>query len=164
MRYRRGFFFTTDVMLCIIVLVIGFVLVWSSFTEEPPKEQPYFLAEDVSSIMATTTNADVLDKIMSLVEDGSVVNFEYTLFEQIGDFYVQGKYDIAFQYTKRLAENILPPQYSIAILFENYTIYNQTRTVSQNQSAFLLSSKRMVVIVSNASELLGPYTGEVRVW
>jgi len=160
----RGFFFTTDVLLCIIVLVIGFILVWSSFTEEPPKEQPYFLAEDVSTIMATTRNVDILDKIRPMVDDGTVTDLEHTMFEQIGEFYVKDDRGAAWNYTRRFAENILPSQYSIAVLFENVTVYNQTRGVSQEQSAFLLSSKRMVVVVVNESQLFGPFTGEVRVW
>src|SRR3989344_2741949 len=155
---KKGFFFTTDVVLCMIILVIGFLLVWSSFTEEPPKEQPYFLAEDVATIMATTKNADILDKITPLLDSGAVTDLEYTLFEQIGEFYVKADFANAYNYTKFFSANILPFQYSIAILFENVTIYNNTKFVQQNESDFLISSKRMVVIVANDSYLYGPYT------
>ncbi len=161
---RHGFIFTVDVMLCMIVLVIGFVLVWSSLTEEPPKEQPYFLADDVATIMATTINADILDKIDSFVERGAITNLEYTIFEQIGEFYVKNEMDDAFRYTKLFAQNILPPQYSIAILFENEAVYNKTKALPPEKAAFLISAKRMVVMVANESQLLGPYTAEVRVW
>ncbi len=164
MPHKRGFFFTVDVMLCVIVLSVGFILVWSFLTGEPPKEQPYFLADDIATIMASTKNVDILDKIGIMVDNGTITNLEYTIFEQIADFYISGRIETATDYTRIFAQNLLPPQYSMAVLLQNVTIYNNTRTVPQEKASFVISSKRMVVVVANQTELLGPFVAEVRVW
>jgi len=161
---KKAFFFTMDVVICIMILTIGFLLVWTSTSGEPPKEQPMFLANDIASLLSNTKNAD----IMGMITGGNVdyvKDPELTMFEQIGIFYVTGNSNRIEDYLDDTLKGILPDQYEMDIRFDDEVFYNSTPiTKTYNESGFLISAKRVIVVVTNKTKLHGPFVGEVRVW
>lgn len=168
---KKGFLFTLDIVLCVVIIALGFILAWSSLTAEPPKEQPYLLADSIASLMVDTKNYEVLDKlslgIKTEIENNH--NLDNSMWEQIGMFYLNGTPDAenwAEDYIGVLNKS-LPPQYAMAVIFDSKTLYNSTQNAlgdTETEAPFIISSKRLIVLVVNETELKGPYIGEVRVW
>ena len=167
---KKAFFFTMDVVLAVITLTVGFVLVWSSFTAEPVIEQPYFLAENVAAVMTGTTNAEVMDRFPpSSAVTLAITRIENTVFEQIAEFYADGQIGHAEVYAGVVLQDILPEQYSLRIIIHGgdiaRIIYTDEGPTGEDVSDFLISAKRIIIVVSpDQSDLLGPYIGEVQVW
>jgi len=165
---KKGFMFTLDILLCVVIIAIGFILAWSALTAEPPKEQPYLIADSVASLMVSTKNYEVMNKMKGGVL-GSLKNKydpETSMWEQIALFHINGD-----GYEENYIENALgasiPKQYAMAVVFDGDVVYNGTAGIlgrSPSESAFVVSSKRLIVVVTNETELEGPFIGEVRIW
>ncbi len=169
---KKGFLFTLDIVLCVIIIVVGFLLAWSSLSSEPPKEQPYLLADSIASLMVNTKNFEVMDKfnpsgaLREEIETNQ--DLENSMWEQIGIFYLEDpNHYLLNNYVGETLNKSLPPQYAMAVIFDGTTIYNatsETLSHTEEDAAFIVSSKRLVVLVVNETEIKGPYIGEVRIW
>ena len=169
---KKGFLFTLDIMLCVIIIVMGFLLAWSSLSTEPPKEQPYLLADSIASLMVDTKNYEILDKfnpsggLRDEIENNQ--DLENSMWEQIGIFYLEDpEHHLLDNYIGESLNKSLPPQYAMAVFFDGVQVYNSTLGAlghNQSEAPFLVISKRLIVLVMNDTILKGPYIGEVRVW
>ncbi len=157
-------------MLCVIIIVVGFLLAWSALTTEPPKEQPYLLADSIASLMVNTKNYEILDKLKGVRSEIELnYDFENSMWEQIGIMYLEGGPSMSYaeDYIRDTLNKSLPPQYAMHVLFDGTSMYNSTPGtlgLTQSKADFIVSSKRLIVIVINDTELKGPYIGEVRIW
>ena len=174
---KRGYFFTIDVLIALIIMVVGFIMIWSSLASRTLITQPYFLAQDMIDFLQSTKNKDVssLPYVAQLIADGNITDYELTVLEQMALFYylnnTPGEYygkkgKILENYTKAILENATPWQYSFSFSIGNYIIFNQTGISGrlQNESDSLISSKTIVSVVASKDELSPPYIAEVRVW
>ncbi|MCX8147237.1 MAG: hypothetical protein N3D84_02105 [Candidatus Woesearchaeota archaeon] len=173
MAKKRGYFFTLDVLIALIIIVIGFLAIWSSIAARSLITQPYFLAQDLLDFLQSTKNKDVssLPYVTKLIADGNITNYENTVLEQIGLFYYlnsiyHNKQDILYGYTKEILSNATPEQYSFEFLLNGSTIYTQQglSNKAQKDSDSLISAKTIVVVSISRDELPQTYIAEVRVW
>lgn len=180
---KRGYFFTIDVSIAMVIIVIGFLLIWSFYVTETKKVQPYFYARDAISLLSDTPVAAVTGTtpyIQGLARDGNITNLDNTLLEQIALSYIKdnGKLDMspcggppcktytAHNITRHVLQDVVPEQYGVEVLFNHTQLYpiNSSLYKWQNESDLLISAKKMVVVVLNKVNLSEPYIMEVRVW
>ncbi len=173
---KRGYFFTLDVLIALIVMVVGFMLIWSSMATKPQIIQPYFLAQDLIDFMSSTTVADVtsISYVTGLVDNGniSVSQLETTILEQIAFFnYINqtsgGMKDAVLRnFTKVILENATPGQYSFEFILDERTMYYQQNPFNdiQDESDSLASAKTIISVVVDKNTISEPIVAEVRVW
>jgi len=167
---KRGFFFTLDVAISLMVLITGFVLVFSILVEETAKEQPYFIAEDSITFLSNTRVGEVSgnEVVSKMVKSGliSIGDYDKTLLEEITYFYVNGDVDNAREFTRVVFENVTPFQYSVNFTIDREGMYNfssQFGTTPENASV-LIASRRLVLVILDDLSLSGPHIAEVQVW
>ncbi len=175
---KRGYFFTLDVLIALIVIVVGFILIWSSMASRTHIVQPYFLSQDTLDLLASSTVADVssLDYVKKLREDGNITLQQYdnTLLEQMALYYHQNETGsrpndyVLKNFTRVILTNATPEQYSLELRLDNKTLYYQQNPFNkpQDDSGALVSSKTVVSVVIQGDEISisEPYIAEVRVW
>jgi hypothetical protein len=188
---KRGFFFTIDVFIAMIVIVVGFMLIWSSMASRTLVTQPYFLSKDTLDFMSASTNADVsnIDFVNKLVLDNKITDLKLTLAEQIAFFYYKTTLtpaqsdpltlndSILRNFTRHILENSTPEQYSLEVIIHDSEIVpevNKSLFIQQNpmnkgpnESDSLVSSKTIVSVVVMDGDIFtisSPYVLEVRVW
>lgn len=170
---KRGYFFTVDVTIAMIIIVIGFLLVWSFYISETRKIQPYFYSQDIIDYLSTNTLASVSGTtpyVNKLIKDGNITTLDNTLLEQIALFYMNREagwqLHLAENLTRNSLVNILPEQYGADILLNRTVLYSKSSNYTSiaNESDVLISAKKMVVVVFNKVNLSDPYMMEVRVW
>ncbi|MFC1730260.1 hypothetical protein ACFL6I_07965 [candidate division KSB1 bacterium] len=176
---KRGYFFTLDVSIAMIIVVVGFLLIWSFYITETKKEQPYFYAQDVIDVLSSTQIAGVAgtnNYIQQLVMDGNITHFDNTILEEIALLYMREsvlscmwagcKPHLAENLTRSVVGEIVPNQYSLEVIINNERLYwlNSSAGTLQDDSDILISAKKMVVVVHNKVNLSEPYLAEVRVW
>jgi hypothetical protein len=171
---KKGYFFTLDVAIAMVIIVIGFLLIWSFYTFQVKKTQPYFYAQDILDFMSSTSISAVsgsIPYVQDLIFDKNITNFDVTLLEQVAIFYMAEPDRPAPSYlpqnfTRHMLQGTVPEQYSMQLIFNNTPIYtmNGSANVAQNESSTLISAKKMVVVVVGQTNLSDPYMMEVRVW
>ncbi|MCX6707376.1 MAG: hypothetical protein NT001_04530 [Candidatus Woesearchaeota archaeon] len=189
---KRGFFFTIDVFIAMIVIVVGFILIWSSMASRTLVTQPYFLSKDTLDFLSTSTNADVsgIDYVNKLINNGTITDLKLTLAEQIALFYYKTTLAqipsdpltlndfVLKNFTRHILENSTPEQYSLEMMIHhmdengleiNKTLYLQQTAMNKgpSESDSLVSSKTIVSVVimqGDEFEISPPYVLEVRVW
>ncbi len=168
-RGRKGFFFTVDAFVAIIVIVvgIGMLLYFRSGSRYiPPAER---ISEDITKVLSSgeiyEINSPLLD---SLKSDGNITNIHNTVMEQVGEFYYRSLNGCSFclGLARDVVENIttdaIPPQYSFELTIENTTLYK--RELSPKEDAYALFIDNRIVSGFYNFKLWGPYFIEVTVW
>lgn len=225
---KRGFFFTVDVTIAMVIIVIGFLLIWSFYVTEGKKEQSYFYAQDAIDFLSYSTVGSVsgtIPYIYKLIQDKKITTFENTLLEQITLFYIEDqdrnscaaatpiscadgqlplckdgqppscadgqspsctdwlppscagglpplcgdklcKTNLTSKMLESIFTQIIPEQYGTRFILDNKDLYmkNSTTGKGEETSDILVSSKKVVVVVSNKVDLSDPYVAEVRAW
>lgn len=162
-----------DVLIAMIIMVVGFILIWSSMASKPNIVQPYFLAQDTIDFLSTTI-ADVssTDYVNSLITDGNITSFDTTIFEQIALFYYENNTlkrpndYVLRNFTRIILQNSTPSQYSSEFSIDQHNIFYQQNPYNkpQNDSDSLVSAKTIVSVVIDKSDISPPYVAEIRVW
>jgi len=173
---KRGYFFTLDVLIAMIVMVVGFVLIWAAVAGQPQVVQPYFLSQDIIDYLSTTTVGDMTSKqyVRNLTFNGNISTeqMELSLLEQIALFYTlndtaQRPNDYVLKnFTKVVLRNATPRQYSFDFRLNGNVLYSQRNPSNrpQHMSDALSSAKTIVAVVVDKDIVSDPYIAEVRVW
>ena len=173
---KRGYFFTLDVIIAMVIMVVGFVLIWANVITETGQRQPYFYAQDMLDILSTTKNIEVSrDKyVQDRFLDGNISDLEIPALEQIVLFYWKSlespgdswRPEMTINYTERVTKNLIPSQYSYEISIDRVRIYNQSglSNRTQNTSDILINAKKLIIIQTGKTSLSPVFLTEVKVW
>ena len=162
-----------------VIIVTGFLLIWSFYLSEAKKEQPYFYAQDALDFMSNTPVSAVIGTspyMQKLVRDGNITNLDNTLLEQTALSYINEagdscmwpdcKHHLSENITRNTLQDVIPEQYGMHVILNSTTLYVKNATTGrlENESDILISSKKVVVVVLNKVNISDPYMMEVRVW
>lgn len=160
---KRGYFFTLDAFVAVVILVIGILIILSAQSFKPYETQTLFISEDVMAYLSGTNVQEINEPyINELRSNGTIKNFDSTLIEQAGEFYANNDKQAAAELIKAAIKSIIPPQFGYQILINNELIRNES--VIPEDTKVLASSKAIVYGLSDSTKLWGPYTAEVRAW
>jgi hypothetical protein len=156
---KRGFFFTIDVFIAMIVIVVGFILIWTSMTSRALVIQPYFLSKDTVDFLSESTILDITSRpyIQALVlsKNITIPDYENTIAEQIALFYYQNVTSsdgiavdppthpqirnndaVLKNFTRELLNNSIPPQYSFEVILHDPSIAGKNTSLYLQQNEF----------------------------
>ncbi len=135
-RFKRGYFYTLDVVFAIIILVIGLLLVAGSYFYAPQKVKSEALANDITGVLGSTHIYDVCNDIDSCdcsyqsIRDlcnenpSQIKNPDITLLEFMGQLYHDNQREAIQDIVNEtiVKSYVLPPNYDMqVVLFDPKT-------------------------------------------
>ena len=166
MLSKKGYFFSLDAIISMIVLVSGIILIVYSNFYIPFQEIGIDLSHTFMDVMSKTKiyelNDDLYPILKDLKQNRSISHIEYTIIEQIAEFYVDDKSGLASQFVENITKGMISRNYDFQVIVNTTELY-ATRA-NQDQSTNLVSAKRVVIGIINDSIVWGPIPVEVRLW
>ena len=171
---KRGYFFILDAILGTLVIVIGVLLMTSSYVNVPAPTQVGLLSDDLMNFLSSTKIKDINNPYAGiggeLWNQGAITDSENTLLQQIGEFYATQKLDVADKFVQNISGGVVPQQFRYEVWMDGITLYPKAKTPehikSRNSTELLLTSKKLTFGVLNktTSNMWGPYKAEVFIW
>jgi len=128
---RKGYFYTIDAVIGILILIIGLFIIAGFYFYSPEKDRTEGLANDLTGILANTQIKDVCDlstctcsytTLTDLCNEGLITNPDMTMLELMGYLYSLGykRSEIEGLINETIIENqVLPISYDMQIVIEN---------------------------------------------
>jgi len=171
---KKGYFFTLDAVLGLLVLVIGVVLIASSYVKSPQSAQVEFLSDDLLNFFFNVKVKDLNNPYAGiggqLWNQGEITDGDNSLLQQIGEFYTLNKLDLAEKFVQNVSFGAVPGQFYYEMWIDGKLIYprnpTETHIKSKDKTNLLLTSKILTfgIINKTTSNAWGPYKAEVFVW
>ena len=171
---KRGYFFILDAVLGLFILVIGVILVTSSYVNVPQPAQVGLLSDDLLNFLSNKKIKDLNNPYAGiggeLWKSGNISDADNSLLQQVGGFYATNKLDIAEKFLQNVSIGVVPSQFRYEVWMDNVILYPRTQSAehlkSKNDTELLLTSKKITFGIINkiTSNIFGPYKVEVYVW
>lgn len=170
---RKGYFFTLDAFLAMVILLIGVaaLLGYSVYTPQP--QQPERLGKNVLSVFGSSKVKDINDPYYgafgNLVKSGKINDTEKTLIQVLGQFYYYGDLNNSAYLISNFTEGYISGQYHYEFLIDNLRVYpvdaSAQHNLSRNKTSILMPAKAISFGRINSSfELFGPYEVKLLIW
>ncbi len=154
---KKAIFFTIDALLAAGIMLVAILLLSNYYIVESQKTNINFASQDMVKILSTMTVGQVdNDYVRQLISSGDITNANSTILEQIGQFWSEGKNDLALNLSKNLTSGILPAGYGFSVLVNNEEIFS--RNISSKST--LVSSRSLISGIAKAKPTEG-YTTRV---
>lgn len=133
---KRGFYFTIDALIAFAV-VVGVILVSSSFYIHDTRLRDLDFAEDLMGVLNTLTVGDYNDSYtQQLIATGVIKDPDHTLLEQIGEFYALGNSTLAENLTKSILDPIMPAGFSYGLWADNTVIHIVNYSAPRTEASY----------------------------
>lgn len=172
--HKRGFFFTLDAIMSLIILAVGMFLFFTAMLSVPSTPQTELIAEDTMAFLSTTAIENLNDPIAgiggALWQQGKITKDKNTLLQQIGEFYAKSDPQTAEQFIQAVMADNIPQSHYAQIAVENQLLYPlaepQEQTLSKQNTGLLIAKTDVVFGVTNTTtfNLWGPYEITLSVW
>ena len=142
---KKGFFFSMDGFLALILFALFLSLIYSFFISVPRLEQPFYFSEDIldvfSEVKVSELDLNSYPNIQGMITNDVINNTNKTIFEVLSDFQLNN-HDIADSQmlVNELITGVIPEQYGFGIDFGNSSIYEKPKNVTN-----LVSRQRLVI-------------------
>lgn len=117
-RGKKGYFFSVDAIAAAAILITGIFLIFYITSNKPVETPTYHLSEDILNVLEKTQINNLSKKdypyISVLIEGGEIVRTDNTILEQVGEFYYEGKHQIASELIKDIVSGLLPSQHGFS--------------------------------------------------
>ena len=163
-----------DALLGLFVLVIGIVLITSSYSKVRTPTQAGLLSDDLLNFLAFTKVRDLNNPYAGiggqLWIQGLITDPDNSLLQQVGELYAKKKFDIAGKFLENVSKEVLPSQYKYEIRIDNTMVYPinppSSYYASKGNTSLMLTSKQLTfgIINKTTGQAWGPYKAEVFVW
>jgi len=160
---KKGQFFSIDVFVAIAIIAVGLFVLYTSKSIQPSTAQTSALSTDLMGSFNSLKVYEVDNPyVIELIQNGNITRTDNTLLQQISEFYIDGKPDLAGNVTEKVTAGVLPLQYAFSLYLDGTSIY-ESRPFDVN-SPNVIATKRLVAGVKNSTLFWGPILAEVRVW
>jgi len=163
-----------DAILGLFILVVGTVLIASSYIKVHESTQVGFLSNDLLSFFSNTKIRNLNNPYAGIGGElwvqGDITDADNSLLQQIGELYAVNKIDIAERFIQNISKDAVPPQFNYEVWMDGTLIYPQNPPVahvnSKQNTRLLLVSRKLTfgIINKTTSSIWGPYKAEVFVW
>jgi len=167
MVMKKAQFFTMDAVLAVSIILVTIVLMSSEYISERDESNIYFLSNDIMDVYSNLKVKDSInDYVKSLIANGSIVNINNTILEQIGEFWSENRSGLASRFVVNITRDHIRDIFGFSVLVDEEVIYADNKSIN-NQ---LISSKRIISGITSDNvdktipKLWGPAVIEVRVW
>ncbi len=131
-----------DAIIASGIMVLGLLTVASYYTvEQDVTLIGYFGNNIMESLSELQVHEVTSPYTKELIANGNITQLNNSILEQIGEFWADGKYNVAFNFTKDIVENLVPESYGVSIHVNGELIYERNHTQSKVKvTAFKLIS------------------------
>jgi len=120
----KGIYFTLDALFAAILIGMGLVLSSQLFISEVQQPQINYYSQDIVNSLANIYVHEVNDSyIQELIITGEITYPNNTVIEQIGEFYVLNKTELAENLSIIVGEKLIPERYGFQILVNDETVH-----------------------------------------
>ena len=160
---KNGIFFTIDSLIAAGIVILAILIVPQFYSSSKEKSNADYVSQDLVNVFSTLTVGKIDNKyVHNLISDGSIVNANNTLFEQLGEFWLENKLDLAKNFTKNITEEIVSGNYGLSVLVDENDIYSRNLPIKNE----LVASRKILTQISKDSDIFTSTTliMEIRVW
>ena len=184
MKSKKGYFFLIDAFIGSAIIILSLVIILNSDVTTAKFQQDYTITEDYATFLINTHIQDINNEyIRNLTLSGLITNPQYSIMEQIDQFYYNARYicnagDASciaanLSYANKMLQNITDPlikqKYSFSLFIKdtakkiNQSIYERNMS-NISTASFVLSSRKITFLQINSSAMFGPQIVEIKVW
>lgn len=172
MELKRGFYFTFDSIIAGGITLVFIILISSFYIKEQSSIHLNYLSQDIIRLLGTVTVSEIDNNyIKSLINDGTILNLDNTILEQVGEFWADNDMVSASKTASNVTENWISNNTGFGIWMDNEIIYKRDIPIKK----YLVSSKKMISGIRKGGtsssptrnkppSLWGPAIAEVRAW
>ncbi|MBN2368321.1 hypothetical protein JXC34_04840 [Candidatus Woesearchaeota archaeon] len=150
---KKAIYFTLDAFFATILIGLALVLISQTYISEVQQPQITYYSQDVvnclSTIKITELNNSYVD---SLISSGDIINLNNSVIEQIGEFYVLNKTDLAENLSRIVSESLIPEKFGFEILVNDETLFIDNTVPTTTD---LVSTKRLISGIEKFKPLRG---------
>ncbi|MGM5482416.1 MAG: hypothetical protein ACQESF_03045 [Nanobdellota archaeon] len=152
MGIKKGFFFSTDALIALFVLVFAISSVSLVYINDKPDKQVYFFSQDISNILASNKVSDINNSYLnSLIQNKSIKDKNTPIIEQIGMFWAKDETTTAKRLAKEIITPLAPPGYGVSVKINNNILYSNNKTPGEE----LISHKSLITGIESGKPLNG---------
>lgn len=141
---KKGFIFSFDSFLALIIFTLFTLLIYLFFVFSSPATQQYYFSEDMLNVMQNVKISEIQSSypgIEEMVINGKIKDPEASILEQLLTFELENKRDDACILFDKIKINLLPKNYKISFDLSAATICGDEITDAVN----LISRNRLAV-------------------
>jgi len=167
-KSRRGFFFILDTLLALVVLFSGLALILTNSVQAPLTAQAAFTAQDLLTQLSNTRINDSSNSVIINARFNGTISSDdgyRSLLEEIVYLYYKSNFGSAAEITNATAATLVPANYNALFEINQTIIYSKNvSTNTEAQAPFVLTDRRIIIGLTNTSQLFGPYIVEFHIW
>ena len=168
---RKSQIFMLDLIFSFVILIAAIGLASIYFSEVTQDENLYELNQDLINRFTTTSiNSLNSEEIRQLFSQGEIQNIEYSIAQQVSEYYFVGKDDLARNVTRIFVENFDQEQFFLNVSLiddvgSSSNLYSSSNLrVSFDNASSSYTLRREVITFLDRSQIIGPYTFEISIW
>ena len=141
---KKGFIFSFDSFLALIIFTLFTLLIYLFFVFSSPATQQYYFSEDMLNVLQNVKISELQDsypEINQMVIDGRIKDTEINILEQMLTFELENKRDDACILFNETTNNLLPESYKISFDLSTTTICGEQIADAVN----LISRNRLAI-------------------
>jgi hypothetical protein len=154
---KRGFFFITDVLLSLTILLVGFMLIWGSYSYQPEQHQSELLSQDIVKILSSKKVVELESNLIyemwcDVCPNATHVisNKDNTLIQQIAEFYATGNNDKAVEFVNEIfKQGIINPQNSFELRVNNSVLFTKIEMPEKDAELMIVNKKLIMGLTPN---------------
>ncbi len=140
-KQKQALFFTVDAILAATVILASILAVTSFYLNEQPTTNLNYMSSDFVNVLSTLRVSEIQSTyVQGLISEGNITRTNNTIIEQIGEFWAEGEYDTARDFTKNVTEGLAPDYFGYSIWIGDYVIYQRNKTNDQS----IIASRKIV--------------------
>ncbi|HLP79070.1 MAG TPA: hypothetical protein VK158_00385 [Acidobacteriota bacterium] len=165
---KRGFFFVLDTIFAVVVILAGLILVFTNLSSVPATYQAASSSIDVlSQLSKTKVNETANAYILALRFNNTLTKSDNyrSIIDVVAYLYNRSNTYDARGVIESFVENVTPENYNIEILINDTLLYEKSvKDITQENAAFVIKTRGIVIGVTNDSNMIGPYIMEISLW
>ncbi len=140
---KKGIFFTLDALFATILIGIALIISSKYYISDVSQSQVNYYSQDIVNSLSNIKISEVNDSyVKSLISSGEIVNLENSVVEQIGEFYVLNKTDLARNLSVAVSKELIPDKFGFEMLVNDESIYFVNSEYGRQTE--LISSRRLI--------------------
>src|SRR3989338_8681844 len=138
---KRGMYFTVDAMIAVSIIFITLMLITSTHVSKKENTSSASAASDIVHIF-TQAKVSELDNpyVQLLINDGTIKNSNNSVFDQLGEFWALGQYDLAQRFISNISQDLVPSQFGMMVVIGDDIMYSNNKSLT----ASLASSRKII--------------------
>ncbi|MBW2992659.1 hypothetical protein KY345_05575 [Candidatus Woesearchaeota archaeon] len=138
---KNAFFFTFDALLASVILLGMLMIITKYYMSEQETTHLSYLSQDMMTVFNTLKVGEMNnDWVNAKIADGNITNLNYTITEQIGQFWAEGNGQLANELCEEVTLGLVDNNLGYSMLVNNEGICGRNKTNEQT----IISSRKMV--------------------